>query len=365
MVSSNLKSNDYYEVLGVPRNADQSTIKKAYRKLARQWHPDKCTSPNAEKNFKIISEANGVLSDDKKKKLYDQFGKAGLNPNAAPPPSGSGSGFQGFHNGQGQSVNIDPSVFAQFFQNSGNGGNNFNFNGGNSFNFNNFSATDGGDSGMGGFGMGGGMGGFDIGSLFGQFGGLSGDNNHQSQHQGFPSFGGSRKRQRTYQTPSDQLQHGQNVILVGLKSNPYLNGTTAVIQDISPDASSFRYTVSGQNGTMRVKSRNVIPVTKVQLQFIQSSPQLNGKTGDIAGYDPETQRFQVKLFSGQVIAVRSSSIKWPENTKVYITGLRNAPQHNGKWGKIADYQVNGRVKVGLDDGNTLSLNPEKVSIAAL
>ena len=58
---------DYYEVLGVDKNADEKTIKKAYRKLARQYHPDVCDEPDAEDKFKEVSEAYAVLSDDEKR----------------------------------------------------------------------------------------------------------------------------------------------------------------------------------------------------------------------------------------------------------------------------------------------------------
>lgn len=70
---------DYYEILGVDRNADKKTIKKAYRKLAMKYHPDvNKDDPNAEEKFKELSEAYGVLSDDDKRQRYDQFGHAGM-----------------------------------------------------------------------------------------------------------------------------------------------------------------------------------------------------------------------------------------------------------------------------------------------
>lgn len=70
---------DYYEVLGVDRNADDSTIKKAYRKLAMQFHPDKNPDDKvAEEKFKEASEAYEVLSDPEKRKIYDQYGHAGI-----------------------------------------------------------------------------------------------------------------------------------------------------------------------------------------------------------------------------------------------------------------------------------------------
>ena len=68
---------DYYEVLGVSRDADQAAIKKAYRKLAKKYHPDtNAGDPGAEEKFKEVTEAYQVLGDEEKKKLYDEFGHA-------------------------------------------------------------------------------------------------------------------------------------------------------------------------------------------------------------------------------------------------------------------------------------------------
>mgnify|MGYP002571681013 CR=1 FL=1 len=75
---------DYYEVLGVAKNADEKTIKKAYRKLAKKYHPDtNAGNPDAEKKFKEVTEAYSVLSDPEKKKMYDQFGHAAFDQSAA------------------------------------------------------------------------------------------------------------------------------------------------------------------------------------------------------------------------------------------------------------------------------------------
>ena len=71
-------SGDYYEVLGVPRDADTKTIKNAFRQLARRYHPDTSTEPDAEQRFKEIAEAYGVLSDPAKRASYDAQGSAGL-----------------------------------------------------------------------------------------------------------------------------------------------------------------------------------------------------------------------------------------------------------------------------------------------
>jgi molecular chaperone DnaJ len=73
------EKRDYYEVLGVSKNASQDEIKDAYRKLAMQYHPDRNKAPDAEEKFKEISEAYAVLSDDQKRRQYDTLGHAGFD----------------------------------------------------------------------------------------------------------------------------------------------------------------------------------------------------------------------------------------------------------------------------------------------
>lgn len=105
---------DYYNILKVGRNATDDDLKKAYRRLAMRWHPDK--NPNdkkeAEAKFKQISEAYDVLSDPQKRAIYDQYGEEGLKD--MPPPGSSGSG--GFPNGFNPRNAED--IFAEFFGSS-------------------------------------------------------------------------------------------------------------------------------------------------------------------------------------------------------------------------------------------------------
>lgn len=81
---------DYYEILGVSKTATADEMKKAYRKLALEWHPDRNKSPDAHEKFKEINESYAVLSDAKKRETYDQFGHAAFQPG-----SGGGAGGQG------------------------------------------------------------------------------------------------------------------------------------------------------------------------------------------------------------------------------------------------------------------------------
>src|SRR5919201_5580442 len=76
---------DYYEILGVPRNAGDGEIKKAFRRLARELHPDVSEAPDAEERFRAVAEAYEVLSKSETRELYDRFGHAGLRSGGFEP----------------------------------------------------------------------------------------------------------------------------------------------------------------------------------------------------------------------------------------------------------------------------------------
>ncbi|GKY97465.1 hypothetical protein MPSEU_000704900 [Mayamaea pseudoterrestris] len=121
---------DFYEVLGVPRTASKGEIKKAYYKLAKQYHPDAAgkENTNAAEKFKQVTEAYEILSDDDQRSKYDQFGHAGVDPNMNFGGAGGGNPFEGgfnfndgsfhFHSstGGGGAPEIDPEdLFDMFF----------------------------------------------------------------------------------------------------------------------------------------------------------------------------------------------------------------------------------------------------------
>jgi molecular chaperone DnaJ len=105
-----MAKRDYYEVLGVDRGAVEGDIKKAYRRLAMKFHPDRNEGdPGAEEKFKEVKEAFEILSDQRKRSAYDQFGHAGVDPSAGAGGFGGGAGFS----------DIFDSVFGDIFGNGG------------------------------------------------------------------------------------------------------------------------------------------------------------------------------------------------------------------------------------------------------
>jgi molecular chaperone DnaJ len=109
-----MAAEDYYDILGIPRNADEKEIKKAYRNLARKYHPDVCKEPGAEDRFKKINEAYSVLSDHQKRSQYDHMGHETFT-NAS---KGSYTGAGGFGGG---GFSADFSGFGDIFDFFGGG----------------------------------------------------------------------------------------------------------------------------------------------------------------------------------------------------------------------------------------------------
>lgn len=115
------EKRDYYDILGIKRDASAETIKKAFRKLAKKYHPDSnAGNPQAEQMFKDVNEAYSILSDPEKRKLYDRFGHAAFDPNSAAygttGASGDpfGSGFGGAGQGGAWHYQSGPGGYAEY-----------------------------------------------------------------------------------------------------------------------------------------------------------------------------------------------------------------------------------------------------------
>lgn len=113
-----MKKTDYYDILGIEKNANKAEIKKAYRKLALKYHPDKNPNKDAEEKFKEISEAYAVLYDDEKRKMYDMYGHAGIDQRYSTEDIFRGADFGDIFRGMGFDFDFNfgfNDIFERFF----------------------------------------------------------------------------------------------------------------------------------------------------------------------------------------------------------------------------------------------------------
>lgn len=296
MTEADIQSDDYYRVLGVSRDADTRTIKKAYRKLAVKHHPDRNPDDpkSAEERFKRIGEAYEVLSDEKKRNIYDQVGKQGLKGGSGP----------NMHFGNAHDI------FKMFFQ------------GGDPF------ASDGDDPLRGFFG--GNMGGHSFsfgGPGMGRAGGFPG---------GFPGMGGmGRRPQRKRPVPSP-IPSNTPVYLTNLKSSQYNNVLGRVV---SYTGERFVVDISGANldrKQISVKPENLCQQVQGIVTTGLSSEQFNGLEVESIGYNPSRDRIQCRFPDGKNRAIKVENLRLPNGTLVYLSGL-SMDSMNGKWGTVVDW----------------------------
>lgn len=314
---SDLNSDDYYKILGVDRTANESELKKAYRKLAIKWHPDKNqdNKEKAEENFKIISHAYEILSDKDKRKIYDLHGKEGVM-NSGSPNQSNGFDMRG-NMPQGNFTRFEftnpNDLFAQFFGNS------------NPFESNNTTFR-------------------------------------------FVSNNGMRTSNVKSSISMNKQYHNKlnissKVIIKGLVKKPDLNGYPGIITNFNQLKNRYDVKLSDEM-TISLKPNNVVPlVSKIKLNNITSDTFLNGKTGDITGWDEDSGRFTVDLFIGRTISVKPENIIWPKETLVHIDKLNKSPQYNGQCGRILKFDGD-RYMVNLSKHEVLKVRPENISIVA-
>lgn len=329
---------DYYKILGLPRDAKPKDIKKAYRKLAIKWHPDKNPGDKvAEEKFKQISEAYEVLSDESKRKQYDLGGNPFGGMGGGGNPFGGGGGAQHFSFGNSGS---DPrEIFKMFFGEEGEDP---------------FAALFGGGSG-GGFpgGMRMHMGG--SGDPFQSFG--FGGN---SAFGGSP-FGGMQRQQRQHRDRVGILKSGTAVYIHSLNGAKQHNGRIGKVKFY--DDSKGRYTVDVglESGPLALRSSNIQQlIQNVEIVGIASKPEYNGKLGNISSY--KDGRLIVQVAGGRAMALKGDKIIVPNGTRVTLQNL-STEKYNGIQGNVLEYdRTAGRYTVQTSGGQNIRVKRENCKL---
>eukprot|EP00442_Polarella_glacialis_P048305 CAMPEP_0115106430 /NCGR_PEP_ID=MMETSP0227-20121206/36653_1 /TAXON_ID=89957 /ORGANISM="Polarella glacialis, Strain CCMP 1383" /LENGTH=363 /DNA_ID=CAMNT_0002504031 /DNA_START=123 /DNA_END=1214 /DNA_ORIENTATION=- len=355
-----IKSTDYYKVLGVDRSSTDPEIAKAYKKLALKYHPDKNpdNKEKAEENFKTITEAYEVLHDAEKRKTYDQFGKeAARGGGGGGMPGGGGVSFQhadeifkAFFGGN------DP--FSMFFDGDDDMGGMFGGGGkggpgGPRVVFNQRGGMPGGSGGMGGMG---GMGGFpfDIGGM----GGMPGMGKGMGKGGGAP---------RKPPPPAHAVPLGVVVVVRDLKGSAEHNGKTGKIAGWDQEKGRYQVEVSdgGEETTLSLKPANLTQQATVHVVGIESQAELNGQSGQILGYNEQTGRYTIrlkqKMASGRdALGLTASNVILPKGTRVVTQGLTRE-ELNGQMAQIMEIdQDAARYTVTCQNGKTIKIKYDNV-----
>jgi len=380
-MAPNLSSDDYYQILGVPRGADDGAIRKAYKKLAVKWHPDKNPGDEqATQNFQKISEAYATLTDEKKRRIYDQYGKDAANQadqmdESGMPGGGMPFGFRpggGHSHGHGGMSQEDAArIFAQFF------GGGDPFGGG-------MGGMPGGMGGMpggihmdlGGGGRSrssrgfdggmdpfqqmfmGGMGGMPMGG--GGMGGMPGGFGGGRSRTSFPGAMPQRPREKRY----DAIPDGTVVSLKGLVSRPEMNGDRGEVKDFDPSSGRYIVKLEDSEETMKVKPSNLLQHVHVNLHGLESKPEWNGQKATIIAWDAKNERYNVFVIGvGKAMSLKPTNVILEQGTVGMITGLQSKPELNGKFGTIKSFSSDsGRYDVQLSKDKVLRLKLENIHV---
>jgi len=326
-----MRSNnkDYYKTLGVDKNADESTIKKAYRKLALKWHPDRNTDNKkemAEKKFKEINEAYEVLGDPEKRRRYDSGGF-----------DMSGADF----------TNAEE-IFKRFFSaDGGMGMGGMGPMGPMNMNMFNLGETSG-FSRMGGF-PDGGLGGF------AGFPGFSGE-----QMSGFMSgFPGAGRPQSREKKPQGPLANGTKISIYGLAKKKEHNNKTGTITGYDHKSKRFIVTLD-DDSRISLQGKNILQLISV---LIHGNNLYQGQKAKVDGYISEKQLVICKIHgkNSTTAGLPRTQLLLGNGTTVRLEGLRGSASLNGSWGKVMQWNADKqRYTVKLDKSRIILAKPDNV-----
>ena len=374
MQQPNLTSDDYYEVLGCPRNADDAALKKAYRKLAVKWHPDKNPdNEQATRNFQKISEAYATLSDSKKRQLYDRYGKEGADaadhmPEGSTPGDIPVGGMAGGGGGGSRVHHMSPeeaqAFFDQFFGGSDPFGSAFGGFGGisgmrsqglgdqhvnmfSSNGFNPFQSVRVGPTQS---------------STRGIFDTMSGANGMQN-----PFMSTSNKRQQTYERARpeyDIIPAGTIVSLKNLVNAPEKNGDKGVIQSFDRCKGRYIVLLEDSEQTMSVKPSNLLQHIHVHIQGLANRPELNGSVGTVIAWNESKARYAIYSMSQKkVFELKPQNVIFEKGTVGQIVGIKSRPELNGKFGTIKGYHEDTqKYDVQVSQENILRVKVENLKV---
>ena len=347
----------YYDLLGISKNASASEINKAYKKLAVKYHPDKNPGEKelAEENFKKVCEAYEVLSNDEKRKTYDQFGKSGLNQ--------GGMGGGNFSRGQAEEI------FAQFFggqdpfsvlfgQQGGMPGGS-----GVQFSFGGMPGKGGGS--MPGKGGGKGMGGLPPGfaQMMGGMGGMPMGGMPMGMESmmggGMPGgMGGGRGRAQHVEQPG-VLPPSTAVYVRGLQGAAQHNGKAGQVE--SYDAAAGRYLVDvGDGDVLRIKFDNLLQGASCSVTGMQNRPELNGKSATIVGFDGDKGRYHADIAGVGRASLQAQNLILGAGSRGKVEGLTSeaASKWNGQIGKVVSFDHEaGRYVLEMTREEQLRIKP--------
>lgn len=351
---ANINSADYYQVLGVSRTATDSELTKAYKKLALKHHPDKNQNrrPEAEEEFKKITEAYDALRDPEKRKIYDQFGKDGLQGNVGP---GHGGASAGSGMGGGMTQEQAQAMFSQFFGGASGAGSgprpsstrlSFTTAGGGPF----VMSDDGIDLETLFMGMGVG------GSTGGRRSATSGRRRCPvPSREGPYSHHPESRASRTW-----AMSSGSRVTIHGLSKAKEHNGKTGTVQHF--DEERGRYAVQVDAGSLIwARPANLIQRCCVELQGVPGKPELDGQFADILGFDSSSGSYlaETQGHSSILINLKPANCILDAGTCVKLRGL-SAVNFNGQIARILENAGAGRYRVGCQNGQQIKVKYESV-----